>query len=98
MCSGGSNMSVSPEPVSPEEVRMGPQGRIVIPAALRKALALETGERLVVRCEGDTLVIEKRDSLIRRIQSRFARLAPEIDLVAELLAERRAETTRDDAT
>ncbi|MGB5774161.1 MAG: AbrB/MazE/SpoVT family DNA-binding domain-containing protein, partial [Sedimenticolaceae bacterium] len=35
------------------EVQLGPQGRLVIPAHLRRALDLKPGDRLIARKEGD---------------------------------------------
>ncbi|WP_456377258.1 AbrB/MazE/SpoVT family DNA-binding domain-containing protein [Thiolapillus sp.] len=46
--------------VNPNEVQVGAQGRVVIPAALRKAMNLKPGERLVARVEGNRLILEHR--------------------------------------
>ena len=43
------------------EVQLGPQGRLVIPAHLRRALDLKPGDRLIVRQEGDSIVLERRE-------------------------------------
>jgi AbrB family looped-hinge helix DNA binding protein len=43
------------------EDQVGAQGRVVIPAALRKALNLKPGERLVARRVGESLVLERRE-------------------------------------
>lgn len=43
------------------EIQVGAQGRVVIPAALRKALQLKPGDRLVARQVGDSLVLERRE-------------------------------------
>jgi AbrB family looped-hinge helix DNA binding protein len=37
-------------------VQLGAQGRLVIPAHLRKALDLKLGERLLARREGESIV------------------------------------------
>lgn len=76
------------------EVQIGAQGRLVIPAALRKALNLKPGDRLVVRSEGNRLVLEKREAVVERLQAMFAHVPPEVSLVDELIAERRAEAAR----
>jgi len=48
--------------VSFNEVQLGAQGRLVIPAALRKALNLNQGDCLVVRKEDDSLILERREA------------------------------------
>ncbi len=78
------------------DVTLGPQGRLVLPAPLRKALALVQGDGLVARVEGtDRIVIEKRSAGLARLQERFARTRGHKDLAAELIADRRAEARRD---
>lgn len=42
-------------------LRIGPQGRIVIPATMRKALGLKPGAVVVGRIEKDKVVLSKRD-------------------------------------
>ena len=44
-------------------LRIGPQGRIVIPASLRKALGLKPGAVVVGRIEKDKVVLSKRDPI-----------------------------------
>ena len=78
-----SEMSVS------VEVNLGRQGRLVIPAPLRRAMELEEGDRLVARQEADRLVLEKPDGIKRRLRARFAQVPVERALVGELIAERR---------
>lgn len=77
------------------EVQIGAQGRLVIPAALRKALNLKPGDRLVVRQELDRLVLERPEAVIRRLQGLFAHVPEEVSLADELIAERRAEAARE---
>jgi bifunctional DNA-binding transcriptional regulator/antitoxin component of YhaV-PrlF toxin-antitoxin module len=78
------------------DVTLGRQGRLVLPAPLRKALALVPGDGLVARVEGtDRIVIEKRSAGLTRLQDRFARTRGRKDLAASLIADRRAEARRD---
>lgn len=70
------------------EVQLGAQGRLVIPAVLRRALDLKAGDRLVARRVGDSLVLERREAIEKRLQDRFRKIPREVSLVSELLAER----------
>ena len=76
-------------PKTSDEVQLGAQGRIVIPAALRKALDLKPGDRLVARRVGDSLVLERRQAIEKRLQDRFRRIPPAVGLADELIADRR---------
>lgn len=80
---------------SENEVHVGAQGRVVIPASLRHALNLKTGDRLVARKVGDSLVLERRETVVRRLQQRFEHVSRDTDLAEELIAERRADTERE---
>ncbi|MBI2917078.1 MAG: AbrB/MazE/SpoVT family DNA-binding domain-containing protein [Chloroflexi bacterium] len=78
------------------EVRIGPQGRVVIPAQLRLALSLHTGDTLIARAEDGRLVLETREHILARIRARFAHVPPGVSLADELIAERRAEARREE--
>ncbi len=76
-------------------VRVGPQGRIVIPAHIRRALRIGPGEELLIRVEDGRLVLETRERVLERVQSWFAQVPPEVSLADELIAERREEARRE---
>ena len=76
------------------DVQFGAQGRVVVPAPIRKALGFQPGETLVARVEDDHLVIEKPESVERRIRARF-RNSRKHSLAEELIAERREEARRE---
>ena len=76
-------------------MRLGKQGRLVIPAVLRRALGLRPGDRLIARQEGDRIVLEKREEILSRVKRRFGVVPAQVDLAEELIAERRAEAKRE---
>lgn len=71
------------------EIRVGAQGRVVIPVALRKALNLKPGDRLMARKVDECLVLERRETIERRLRERFKHVPRDVDLADELIAERR---------
>jgi AbrB family looped-hinge helix DNA binding protein len=70
------------------EVQLGAQGRLVIPAALRKALNLNKGDCLIARKVGDSLILERREAIESRLWEMFSEIPKEISLVNELITER----------
>ena len=76
------------------DVQLRAQGRLVVPASIRKALGFQPGDMLVARVEDDHLVIEKPESVERRLRARF-RGCTGRSLAEELIAERREEARRD---
>ncbi len=79
-----------------DEVRLGAQGRLVIPAKLRKALGFKPGDQLIARQEDDRLVLEKADAIERGLRALFAHIPPDVSLADELIAERREEAKREE--
>lgn len=79
------------------EVHLGRQGRLVIPAVLRRSLGFEEGDALIARQEGGRLVLEKPEMIKLRLQARFAQVSKDRSLVDELIAERREEAKKEDA-
>lgn len=78
-----------------QEVEVGRQGRLVIPAAIRKTLGIQEGTHLVARVEGDRLILESRQAILERLRGSLAGVEPGTSWVEELLAERRAEAKRE---
>jgi len=76
-------------------LRVGEQGRMVIPAELRKELGLEVGTELVATVEGDRLVLETRKAVLAKLKNLFAVVPSDVSLVDELIAERRVEAKRE---
>jgi AbrB family looped-hinge helix DNA binding protein len=77
-------------------VRVGPQGRLVIPASLRQALDIHPGDVLIARTDNHQLIFEKREAILERVQSYFASVPADVQLADELIAERRAEARQEE--
>ncbi len=68
---------------------LGQQGRVVIPADIRRALGLAPGDRLHLHVTGQRLVLERRQDAIAELRRLAAAVANERSLVDELIADRR---------
>ena len=79
------------------EVHLGRQGRLVIPASLRRSLGFETGDALIAREEEGRLVLEKQETIKRRLKARFAQVPKNRSLADELIMERREEAIKEAA-
>jgi antitoxin PrlF len=77
------------------ELRVGEQGRIVIPVEIRRVLSIDIGSTLIARVEKDKIILEKRDAVLQRLQSRFKKIPAGVSLADELIAERRAEAAHE---
>lgn len=76
--------------------RIGRGARVVIPASLRKALALSPGDPVVLRIEEDTLRLIPLRQAITEAQRRVRQHIPaDAVLVETLLQERRKEAQRE---
>jgi AbrB family looped-hinge helix DNA binding protein len=72
--------------------KVNENGRVVIPAAFRKALGIRTGDEVVLRMEDDELRITTMKRRIERAQRLVRKyVKPGTSLVDELIAERRRE-------
>ncbi|MBI2264811.1 MAG: AbrB/MazE/SpoVT family DNA-binding domain-containing protein [Armatimonadetes bacterium] len=75
--------------------RIGPGGRVVIPATYRRKLGLKTGDEVVLALEGDEVKLLSRRAAVRQFQALVRQYVPEgRSLVDELLRERREEAAR----
>lgn len=79
-----------------EKATVGPQGRIVIPARVRRALELEPGTVLSFTVRDDEAIVSTPRSALRRLQSLFETTEHQGSASDELIAERRAEASRED--
>lgn len=78
-------------PTADTSVRIGRQGRLVIPAGIRRRLGFKPGDTLLLRVQGESLVLERREAVLARIEGWFDDVPRDVSLAEELLAERRAE-------
>lgn len=70
-------------------VEVGPKGRVVIPAAIRRELGIGVGSELVALVEDGGVLLLPRGEVKRRLRRMFAGV--EGSLASELIAERRRE-------
>ena len=72
---------------------VGDRGRVVVPAEVRERAGLREGTRLVLIETPNGLILLTREQLKARVRAELAGL----DLVKELLDERRAQADAEDA-
>jgi AbrB family looped-hinge helix DNA binding protein len=72
-----------------EELCVGKQGRIVIPANLRHKLAIVPGAQLVAWVEDGRLIMESKDQLWHTIHTACDNVPQQTNLAQELINERR---------
>ena len=77
---------------------IGPGGRVVIPAAYRKALEVDEGDYIVMQMDGDELRVVNDEKEFARVQEMIASYVPEgVSLADELIADRRREAAAAEA-
>lgn len=72
-------------------LRLGPQGRVVVPAHFRRTLGLEPGDVLVASIEDGCLVLAPQAAARARLLARFPVDPGAPSVVDELIDQRRAE-------
>lgn len=89
VASGGSQLA-------PAKLRLGPDGRVLIPAAFREALGLSEGDALIASIDNGELNLLTRRAAVRRAQAIVRQFVPEgVSLVDELIDDRRREVERE---
>ena len=74
-------------------VSVGPKGRVVIPAGIRRQLGIREGSELVALVEGEAVVLVPRSAIKSRLRSIFADVGA--SMREELIAERRSDAVRE---
>lgn len=80
-----------------ESSTLSAEGRVVIPASIRRELGLEPGVTLTFRAEGGRVIMSTRDAALAELRRLFAAHPNPSGLSAtdELIAERRLEAARE---
>jgi len=75
--------------------KIGPSGRIVIPASFRKAMGVETGDEVVIRIEeGEVRILSRAVAICRAQAAVREAFGRDRSLSEELIAQRRTEAAR----
>ncbi|MBX3547972.1 MAG: AbrB/MazE/SpoVT family DNA-binding domain-containing protein [Xanthobacteraceae bacterium] len=78
------------------KLRLGPDGRVVIPAAFREAMRIGEGDTLYARVENGEINLLTPEGVMRRVNAMARQFVPEgVNLADELLAERRREAAEE---
>ena len=78
------------------KVNMNKQGRITLPAEFRKELNFQAGKPLVVRIDGDKLIIQNQEQIIKEMMDFFSQenklhKPKDLNMVDEFIKQRRLE-------
>lgn len=76
-------------------LKLGQNGRMIIPAELRHNLELKEGDELLVTVEGKRLVLETEAALLERLYATVGELTAGELVSDELIRERREEAQRE---
>ena len=78
------------------DLRVGANGRMVLPKALRQAMGLSGDTKVIATVEGDEVRLAPIHHGARRAQELYKRYAKSERTVDDFLADRRAEADADD--
>jgi bifunctional DNA-binding transcriptional regulator/antitoxin component of YhaV-PrlF toxin-antitoxin module len=91
-----SGASENSEGLSSMKVRLGPDGRVVIPAVFREAVGAKEGDVFFARLENGEIHLLTPNAAMARTRSMLRKFIPEdVSLVDELIEERRREAKRE---
>jgi AbrB family looped-hinge helix DNA binding protein len=76
--------------------KLNSEYRLVIPAECRRRLGLQPNQEMLLQVSDRGLLLYTHDQALKRLQDWCAaHIPPEVSLVDELIAERRAEATKE---
>ncbi len=80
------------------KTKLGPGGRVVIPAAFRKAMGLAEGDEVLMRCEDGEVTLYTQAEAVRRAQALVERYLKDGEsMVDDLLQGRRRQVEGEEA-
>jgi len=80
----------------PARLRLGPDGRVLIPAAFREALGLSEGDILIASIDDGELNLLTKQAAVKRAQAIVRQFVPKgVSLVDELIQDRHREVERE---
>ena len=78
-----------------QRVRIDRAGRVVVPAGIRKALDIHSGQELAISLDGDSIRLQTIDAALERVRAIARRRRREgQSVVDDFIAERRAEAAK----
>jgi AbrB family looped-hinge helix DNA binding protein len=82
--------------MSSQAVKIIDGGKLIIPAAFRRKLGIDTGDTVVIELGEDGLHVRSLSSAVRRAQEIVREFLPEgTDLADELIADRKIEAVHE---
>jgi AbrB family looped-hinge helix DNA binding protein len=76
--------------------KVNDEGRLVIPAPCRKQLGLQPGQEVLLQVTRDGILLTTFDQALKHFQDEVTKLVgPGVSLPDDLIADRRAEATRE---
>ena len=79
------------------QATVGPQGRIVVPAPIRKELGWKEGTVVTFTVQDGQIVLSDQRAALKRLQEYAQSLIPEgTDVLQDFLSERRREAEREE--
>jgi AbrB family looped-hinge helix DNA binding protein len=76
--------------------KIGPSGRLVIPAAQRRELGFEVGDEVLLETAGDELRVTSLKNRIARVQALVGKYNPRGESLSDsLIRDRRAQAAKD---
>lgn len=82
----------------PTRTKVGPRGRVTVPAAIQRAVGLTEGDEVIIRAVGPgVVVVETPQAVLDRIRAGMQSAGPDsADALTEIRALRDADTERID--